>query len=87
MRLNELDPYQRSEYQRLMSENNELMTEYSKKQNQMEELLSKLANAENKLKMDSQKLKGHLLKEQIADLETKKTDYEIQLNEANLSLP
>jgi hypothetical protein len=30
--------------------------------------------------MDSQKLKGHLLKEQIADLETKKTDYEIQLN-------
>jgi intraflagellar transport protein 74 len=75
MRLNELDPYQRSEYQRLMSENNELMTEYSKKQSQMEELLSKLANAENKLKMDSQKLKGHLLKEQIADLETKKTDY------------
>ena len=37
--------------------------------------------------MDSQKLKGHLLKEQISDLETKKTDYEIQLNEANLSLP
>jgi len=63
------------------------MTEYSKKQNQMEDLLSKLANAENKLKMDSQKLKGQLLKEQITDLEAKKTDYEIQLNEANLSLP
>lgn len=63
------------------------MTEYSKKQNQMEDLLSKLANSENKLKMDSQKLKGHLLKEQISDLEMKKTDYEIQLNEANLSLP
>ncbi len=42
------------------------MTEYSKKQNQMEDLLSKLANAENKLKMDSQKLKGQLLKEQIS---------------------
>ena len=68
MRLNELDPYQRNEYQRLMSENNDLMTEYSKKQSQMEDLLSKLANAENKLKMDSQKLKGQLLKEQIADL-------------------
>lgn len=51
-----------------MSENNDLMTEYSKKQNQMEELLSKLANSENKLKMDSQKLKGQLLKEQISDL-------------------
>ena len=37
--------------------------------------------------MDSQKLKGQLLKEQISELETKKTDYEIQLNEANFSLP
>ena len=31
----------------------------------MEELLNRLAIAENKLKMDSQKLKGHLFKEQI----------------------
>jgi len=38
------------------------MTEYSRKQNQMEDLLNKLAMSENKLKMDSQKLKGHLLK-------------------------
>ena len=29
----------------------------------------------NRLKMDSQKLKGQLLKEQINELETKKTDY------------
>jgi intraflagellar transport protein 74 len=58
-----------------MNENNDLMTEYSRKQNQMEDLLSKLANSENKLKMDSQKLKGQLLKEQITDLEAKKTDY------------
>jgi len=34
----------------------------------MEELLNRLANAENKLRMDSQKLKGQLLKEQIGDL-------------------
>lgn len=53
----------------------------------MEELLNRLAAAESKLRMDSQKLKGQLLKEQIAELETKKTDYEIQLNEANLSIP
>ena len=53
----------------------------------MEELLNRLANAENRLRMDSQKLKGQLLKEQISELETKKTDYEIQLNEANLSIP
>lgn len=53
----------------------------------MEELLNKLALAENKLRMDSQKLKGQLLKDQITDLEVRKTDYEIQLNEANLSIP
>jgi intraflagellar transport protein 74 len=63
------------------------MSEYSKKQAAMEELLGKLANAENRLRMDNQKLKGQLLKDQIQDLETKKMDYEIQLNEAGLSIP
>lgn len=87
LRLNELDPYQRTEYQKLISENTELINEYNSKQGAMEELLNKLANAENKLRMDSQKLKGQLLKNQIAELEVKKTDYEIQLNEANLSIP
>lgn len=87
LRLNELDPNQRAEYQRLISENTDLINEYNNKQAAMEELLNKLANAENKLRMDSQKLKGQLLKEQIGELEVKKTDYEIQLNEANLSIP
>ena len=64
-----------------------MINEYNSKQYAMEELLNKLAAAESKLKMDSQKLKGQLLKEQISELETKKTDYEIQLNEANLSIP
>jgi len=35
LRLNELDPSQRGEYQRLMSENNELIKEYNQKQNAM----------------------------------------------------
>lgn len=68
LRLNELDPYQRSEYQKLISENTELINEYNNKQGAMEELLNKLAIAENKLRMDSQKLKGQLLKDQISDL-------------------
>ena len=75
LRLNELDPYQRTEYQKLISENTELINEYNSKQGAMEELLNKLAVAENRLKMDSQKLKGQLFKEQISELETKKTDY------------
>ena len=75
LRLNELDPYQRNEYQSLMTENSELIAEHGEKQRQMEELLNRLANAENKLRMDSQKLKGQLLRDQIQELETKKTDY------------
>lgn len=45
LRLNELDPSQRSEYQRLMSENNDLIQEYNQKQNAMEDLLNRLQNA------------------------------------------
>jgi hypothetical protein len=40
-----LDPYQRSEYQRLINENTELINEYNAKQGAMEELLNKLAVA------------------------------------------
>lgn len=87
LRLNELDPSQRGEYQRLMNENNDLISEYNYKQNAMEDLLNRLASAENRLKMDNQKLKGQILKDQIEELETKKTDYAIQLNEAGLSIP
>ena len=68
LRLIELDPYQRAEYQRLINENTDLINEYNAKQGAMQELLNKLALAENKLRMDSQKLKGQLLKEQIAEL-------------------
>ena len=68
LRLNELDPYQRTEYQKLISENTDLINQYNTKQYAMEELLNKLAIAENKLRMDSQKLKGQLLKDQISDL-------------------
>lgn len=45
LRLNELDPSQRGEYQRLVSENNELIAEYNQKQTAMEDLLNRLANA------------------------------------------
>ena len=38
LRLNELDPYQRSEYQKLIAENTELINEYNIKQAAMEEL-------------------------------------------------
>ena len=61
--------------------------EYNLKQRDLEELNNRLANAETRLRMDSQKLKGQLFKTQLAELETKRGDLEIQLNEANLSYP
>lgn len=51
-----------------MAENNDLLSEYNQKQAAMEELLNKLANADNKLRMDSQKLKGRMLKKEIVEL-------------------
>lgn len=87
LRLNELDPSQRSEYQKLINENKDLIAEYNVRQRDLEELNSRLATAEARLRMDSQKLKGQLLKNQIGELEGKKGDLEIQLNEANLSIP
>lgn len=68
LRLNELDPGQRNEYKNLINENKELINEFNVKQRDLEELNNKLANAEAKLHMDSQKMKGQLLKEQLAEL-------------------
>ena len=74
LRLNELDPYQRTEYQKLINENKDLINEYNIKQRDLEELNNRLSNAEARLKMDSQKLKGQLFKTQLGELETKKDD-------------
>lgn len=68
LRLNELDPYQRSDYQKLINENKELIAEYNVKQRDLEDLNNRLSNAETRLRMDSQKLKGQLFKTQLAEL-------------------
>jgi predicted nuclease with TOPRIM domain len=45
LRLNELDPYQRNEYQKLINENKDLIAEYNIKQRDLEELNNRLSNA------------------------------------------
>lgn len=87
LKINELDPEQKSEYEALIQENRQLVHDINNKRVELDEVNSKLSMAENRLRMDSQKLKGHLLKDQITELESKKADLEIQLNEANLSFP
>ena len=51
-----------------MNENNDLLQQYHQKQEAMEDLLNRPASSENRLKMDNQKLKGKILKEQIEEL-------------------
>ncbi|CAD8054404.1 unnamed protein product [Paramecium sonneborni] len=87
MKLQELDPEQRNEYINLINENKSLQQEINNQKAELEELNARMQNADNRLRMDAQKLKGQMLKEQINEMESKKNDLEVQLNEANLTFP
>lgn len=58
LKINELDPEQLNEYQNLVNENRQLMGNINNQRLELDEVNHKLAQAENKLRMDSQKLKG-----------------------------
>lgn len=87
LRLSELTPDQKIEYSKLLQENRSLIQEINLKQNEVDEMDGMLVSAESKLKIDTNKLKAHQLKEQINTLERQKADLELQAGEANLSLP
>jgi len=87
MKLNELDPDQRSEYESLVNENRVLIQNINAQRNQLEDMNAILAQAEARLRMDHNKQKYIQLKEQTTDLERRKGDLEIQTNENNLSFP
>jgi len=87
MKLNELDPDQRAEYESLVNENRILIQHINAQRNQLEDINATLAQAEARLRMDHNKQKYIQLKEQTEDLERKKGDLEIQTNENNLSFP
>jgi intraflagellar transport protein 74 len=61
--INDLDLEQRNEYENLLNENKMLMNVINNQRMELDEINQKLAIAENRLRMDSQKLKGQLLKE------------------------
>ncbi|EAS01313.2 intraflagellar transporter-like protein, putative (macronuclear) [Tetrahymena thermophila SB210] len=86
-KITELDPEQRQEYENLLQENRQLNNDINLQRNELEEINIKLQQTESRLNIDSQKLKGKYLKEQIIELERKREDLELQLNEANLSFP
>lgn len=54
-KLNDLDPEQRNEYEKLKEENNQLQNDINRNRNDLEEVNSRLIQAETRLKQDTLK--------------------------------
>ena len=67
-RLNDLDPEQRNEYEKLKQENNNLQNEIGLQRQELEEVSQRLAAAENRLKQDSFKQRAQHLREEKTQL-------------------
>jgi len=87
MKLNELDPEQRAEYEDLVNENRVLIQNINAQRNQLDDINGALGQAEARLRLDHNKQRYIQLKEQTVELERKKGDLEVQTNENNLSFP
>eukprot|EP00828_Plagiopyla_frontata_P044816 TRINITY_DN7453_c0_g1_i11.p1 TRINITY_DN7453_c0_g1~~TRINITY_DN7453_c0_g1_i11.p1 ORF type:complete len:485 (-),score=112.97 TRINITY_DN7453_c0_g1_i11:23-1477(-) len=87
IRIGELDPESRNEYEGLLNENRELNQIMQQQRMELEELQMRLQQYENRLQADTHKLKAKQIREQTQLLERKKDDLEMQLNEANLPFP
>lgn len=83
-KITELDPEQRQEYENLVAENRQLGQVVNMQRTELEEINIKLAQRESQLRLDSQKLRGQFLKEQIVDADRRREDLELQLNEVRL---
>jgi hypothetical protein len=53
--LNDLDPEQRNEYEKLKGDNNQLLSQINNSRNELEEVNARLGQAENRLKADTLK--------------------------------
>jgi len=86
-RLNDLDPEQRNEYEKLKQDNNQLTNEIGLQRQELEEVTQRLQAAENRLKQDSFKQRAQHLREEKTALLKRKEDLELQSNELNLPFP
>lgn len=86
-RLNDLDPEQRNEYEKLKQENNSLTHDIGLQRQDLEEVIQRLQAAENRLKQDSLKQRAQHLREEKTALMKRKDDLELQSNELNLPFP
>lgn len=86
-RLNELDPEQRNEYEKLKFENLNLQREIGNHRNELDDVNNKLANADAKLKGDTLRQRAQHLREEKQSLLKKREELELQTNESNLPFP
>jgi intraflagellar transport protein 74 len=86
-KLNDLDPEQRNEYEKLKEENSSLQQEVNRSRTDLEEVNSRHIQAESRLKQDTLKQRAQHLKEEKAALIKRKDDLELQTNEMNLPFP
>lgn len=86
-KLNDLDPEQRNEYEKLKEENAGLGQEINRNRSELEETNSRLIQAEGRLKQDTLKQRAQHLKEEKTQLLKRKEDLELQTNEMNLPFP
>ena len=85
--LNDLDPEQRNDYEKLKEENIGLQQHINASRNELEEVNSRLIQAEGRLKQDTLKQRAQHLKEEKTQLTKRKEDLELQTNEMNLPFP
>ena len=86
-RLNDLDPEQRNEYEKLKRENNTLNNEIQLNRQELDDVNQRLAQLEHRLKQDTFKQRAQHLREEKIQLAKKKEDLELQTNEMNLPFP
>jgi intraflagellar transport protein 74 len=86
-KLNDLDPEQRNEYEKLKSDNQGLMTDINAQRQELEEVNSRLAQAEVRLRADTLKQRAQHLREEKTQLAKRKDDLELQTNEMKLPFP
>jgi len=86
-KLNDLDPEQRNDYEKLKQDNSMLQNEIQDSRGQLEEVSQRLMKAEGLLKQDTLKQRAQHLREEKAQLTKRKDNLEMQTNELNLPFP
>lgn len=87
VRLNELDPDKRNQYEKMKFENIQLLWEINNIWAELDNVNMALSKADAALKADTLRQRAHHLKKEKGNLLKKKEELELQTNESNLSFP